>query len=289
MALVSFYRKRRRRRQLSRGGHVDGVTYDPNDKIQAQYYKNKPNEHHRKGSIGFSPVKKLASPGYIAVYSPDKKGYSVYDEYDSEPCWNDSAVVDSNCYDYEKKDNHVGNGGGGGQTYINPNAHFHQHQQQHHHHPQNQHQHQHQQQMYQQGNQYETRESMMVLRASCCNHRDNAAVGGAMNYQSRSSPNVYEQTTSPRKRVVLQNSPSGSLMQMRNKSQYIACPTLPTPPESDPEVDPLYAGCGSSGTGGEPQTYMVVRDRVGMVQNMQKNPIYSTIPRINSKSVSAVV
>ena len=45
---------------------------------------NSKQEKEKRFSNPYMPVRQIASPGYIAVYSPSKKGYSVYDEYDSD-------------------------------------------------------------------------------------------------------------------------------------------------------------------------------------------------------------
>lgn len=227
--LRQCYKKRQHRRRLRRGLNHTGVHYDPNDKLQqANYYKEN-TINGRKVGVGYSPVRKFSSPGFIAIYSPEKKGYSVYDEYDSDTCWHNKEDDMKHQQDYAK----------GAETYVNHNAH----------HPRN----------YQRAcNHYENRESLARERQ-----------------MMMTSPNLRH---SPKNRI--RNSPSGSLMQVK-KSQYISCPILPTPPESDPEADINYV------VGATTQPPAGCRDRMVMThRNATFNP---NSTRVNTQSKSAVV
>ena len=73
---------RRAEAKMNEGKEMDSTT-------QAEY-ENSQNISQDKFRIykasTYTPVRQLSSPGYIAVYSPDKQGYSIYDEYDSDTC-----------------------------------------------------------------------------------------------------------------------------------------------------------------------------------------------------------
>ena len=165
----------------------------------------------KKTTVSYSPVKKISSPGYIAVYSPQKKGFSVFDEYDSDTCWNKGHGNEHYIPDEDKLK--------ALDLYVNQSAHV------------------------QKSHQSKKDQKIKDLRMS--------------------------PVTSYRPKQI-NNSHSMGLITSR-KPQYSACPTFPTPPESDPEVDP-YLG----------HTYANIKD------NTKKN-MYTTMPRVDPNSVSAVV
>ena len=212
IAVLTVLYLRYRKRQLEYAARNPASVYYQSSGIKAADYE-KSQLNGKKIAVSYSPVKKLSSPGYIAVYSPQKKGFSVFDEYDSETCWNKDQGHEQYIPDEERK---------ALEMYVNHSAHV-----QKYHHP----------------DQFKRDQKIKDMRMS--------------------------PVTSHKPRQI-NNSHSMTLINNR-KSQYNACPTFPTPPESDPEVDP-YIG----------HTYANVKD------GGRKN-VYTTMPRVNPNSVSAVV